>query len=293
MLLSVLISSPFLMNYSFGQEDTYNKKISKVIIIDAATYSTVNTGLYFLWYKNYKQSRFHWFDDSNEWLQVDKFGHSFSSYYMSRIINQELLWAGIDNKRSTRLASSIGFAVTSTIEIYDGFSDKWGASWSDLSANFIGSSLFLLQEEIWQEQRITPKFSFQKTVFTDIRPNTLGSNIAENILKDYNGQTYWLSVNINSFSNNSRIPKWLNLSFGYGANGMLGGKNNNITLNNIYYGTQSRERQFYLSFDIALDRIKTKSKFANKILKTFNVIKIPLPALELRSGNLYYHWMCF
>jgi hypothetical protein len=54
--------------------------------------------------------------------------------------------------------------------------------------------------------------------------NVLGSSLAEQMLKDYNGQTYWLSVNLHSFYKN---PKWLNLAIGYGANGMLTGNGEN------------------------------------------------------------------
>jgi hypothetical protein len=49
----------------------------------------------------------------------------------------------------------------------------------------------------------------------------------EQMLKDYNGQTYWLSVNLHSFYKGSKIPKWLNLAIGYGANGMLTGNGEN------------------------------------------------------------------
>jgi hypothetical protein len=61
------------------------------------------------------------------------------------------------------------------------------------------------------------KFSFHTTQY-QYRPNVLGSSLAEQMLKDYNGQTYWLSVNLHSFYKGSKIPKWLNLAIGYGAN---------------------------------------------------------------------------
>jgi hypothetical protein len=84
-----------------------------------------------------------------------------------------------------------------------------------------------LPELLWKEQRITPKFSFHTTQYAQYRPNVLGSSLAEQMLKDYNGQTYWLSVNLHSFYKGSKIPKWLNLAIGYGANGMLTGNGEN------------------------------------------------------------------
>ena len=46
------------------------------------------------------------------------------------------------------------------------------------------------------------------------------------MLKDYNGQTYWLSANLKSFFPGSNIPPWLNVAIGYGADGMFGGFEN-------------------------------------------------------------------
>jgi hypothetical protein len=79
-----------------------------------------------------------------------------------------------------------------------------GAS-GDIIANASGTALFVSQELLWKEQRITPKF--HTTQYAQYRPNVLGSSLAEQMLKDYNGQTYWLSVNLHSFYKGSKIPK--------------------------------------------------------------------------------------
>jgi hypothetical protein len=46
-----------------------------------------------------------------------------------------------------------------------------------------------------------------------------------------------------------------------------------------------RYRQVYLSLDIDLSKIKTKSKAVNTLLRTINFIKIPSPTLEFNSLN--------
>ena len=75
---------------------------------------------------------------------------------------------------------------------------------------------------IWNEARIKPKFSFTPTSFAQERPNVLGNGLHEEILKDYNGQTYWLSVDLYAFLNEeSKFPKWLNFVFGYGVNNIV------------------------------------------------------------------------
>ncbi len=46
----------------------------------------------------------------------------------------------------------------------------------------------------------------------------LGVNLLQQVLKDYNGQTYWLAFDIKPWlRKESHFPAWLNLSLGYGA----------------------------------------------------------------------------
>jgi len=111
----------------------------------------------------------------------------------------------------------------------------------------------------------------------------LGSGILEEALKDYNGQTYWLSANLHSFFKNSKIPKWLNVAVGYGADGMLSG-NETLIVNNALI-KQNRRRQFYLSLDVDLTRVKTNSGLLKSIFSVFNTIKVPFPSLEFTNNN--------
>lgn len=74
---------------------------------------------------------------------------------------------------------------------------------------------------------ISLKYSYHATIFPHYNPGELGRNLQQKMLKDYNGQIYWLSLNIASFlPQTSQFPKWLNLSTGYGAEGMVGAVNN-------------------------------------------------------------------
>ncbi len=163
-----------------------------------------------------------------------------------------------------------------------GFSKEWGASSGDIIANVSGTALFVSQELLWNEQRIVPKFSFHQTDFPTLRPNTLGESSLEQILKDYNGQNYWLSFNIYSFTKLDFVPKWLNLAVGHGGSGMLFG-NKADALENGYI--QNEYRQFYLSLDVDLTKIKTNSHFLKTIFSVFNTIKIPAPTLQLNSNK--------
>jgi hypothetical protein len=148
----------------------------------------------------------------------------------------------------------------------------------DVLANASGTALYVSQELIWKEQRIIPKFSFHTTQYANYRPDLLGSTMQEQILKDYNGQTYWFSANLHSFSKKSKIPMWLNIAFGYGAEGMIGENDDKKTI--IFPIKPEKYRQFYLSLDVDLTKISTKSHFLKTVFSVLNTVKIPAPTVE-------------
>lgn len=241
-----------------------------------------------LWYADYPRTSFHTFNDNSEWLQMDKIGHVQTAYTTGRISYSLLNWCGVRENKAIWIGGLTGFAYQSAIEIMDGYAVEWGFSTGDMIANATGSALFISQQLAWQEQRIQPKFGFRRSGYAPYRPELLGNGYHEEILKDYNGQTYWLCVNVASFcSDETRFPQWLNIAFGYGANGMTGGHENPVM-----YNTQGNEitleryRQYYLSFDIDLTKLPVKSKFLRLLFHTFSFVKIPAPGIELSKNGV-------
>jgi hypothetical protein len=293
--LSFLITIPLLaQNNSFLKpSDTLNtKRRNTVVISEAAIGGITLLGLNQLWYSDYQRSKFHTIDDNSEWLQMDKFGHVFSAYQLGKFGAQSLRWSGVDKNKQLIYGATLGFSFLTAVEILDGFSHEWGFSWGDFAANSTGAGLYIGQELLWKEQRIVIKYSFHRTGFAVQRPGKLGSSFLEEALKDYNGQTYWFSANLHSFFKSSKIPKWLNVAFGYGGEGMLSG-NNALVVNNTLI-KQNRYRQFYLSLDVDLTKIKTNSNVLKTIFSIFNAIKVPLPAIEFSAKNgVKFHSACF
>jgi uncharacterized protein YfiM (DUF2279 family) len=277
----------------FKPSDSLNKKRLNTVIISEAIIGTATlVGLNQLWYADYPKSDFHFINDNAEWLQMDKAGHVFSAYHLGSFGSNALKWSGCDNKRQLLYGATLGLAFLTTVEVFDGYSSQWGASLGDVAANVSGTALFVSQELLWKEQRIVPKFSFHTTPYASARPNVLGSSVSEQILKDYNGQTYWLSVNIHSFFKQSKLPKWLNVAVGYGAEGMITG--NEGLVNTVFLPESERYRQIYLSFDVDLTKIKTKSNLIKTLFLVFNTIKIPAPAIEIKgSGGIRWHYLYF
>jgi hypothetical protein len=252
------------------------------------------------WYADYPKESFHFFNDWDEWQQMDKVGHAWSSYQLSRLSGDMWRWTGIKDKKAIWLGGISGVAYLSIIEILDGFSAEWGFSTGDMLMNIAGAGLYVSQELGWKEQRIQLKMSYYPYSYDpqdkDRALDLFGESTAEKILKDYNAQTYWLSANIHSFFPDSRIPRWLNLSLGYNARVMLGGTENIWTDeagNTIDRTEVERYRRFFLSVDVDLTRIRTRSKFLRSVFSVVNMVKVPAPALEWDSrgnfrGHLFY-----
>jgi len=264
---------------SKAQQDTINRKrLTAVVAVESIGYVGIMANLYTLWYADYPQSGFHTLNDNSSWQQLDKVGHGVTSYYVGMAGFEALRWAGASKKKSILYGGTLGLFFLTSVEVLDGFSDNWGYSWGDVGANTAGALFFVGQQLAWNEQRILLKFSFHETNHAPLNPSLLGENYIESTLKDYNGQTYWMSANIASFLGEStKFPKWLNLAVGYGGEGMIG------TQNNVNFPDIERYRQYYVSLDIDLTRIKTKSNFLNTALKAFGFIKFPLPTIEFNQ----------
>jgi len=290
LLASSSVFSQSKFNSVLKPSDSLNiSRRNTVVITQTALASATLIGLNQLWYADYPRANFKTLNDSGEWLQMDKMGHVFSSYQLGRLGANNLNWAGVGKKDQLLYGATLGFGFLTIVEIMDGFSEEWGFSWTDMAANASGTGLYVGQELLWNEQRMVLKYSFHRTQYAKQRPNKLGNGFSEEFLKDYNGQTYWLSANINSFLKTDTIPNWLNVAFGYGAEGMLTGEANDPLFLN-----QNRRRQFYLSLDVDLTRIKTNSNVLKTIFDVFNVIKVPFPALELNNkGHVKWHYIYF
>lgn len=276
-------------NFSLASEPDslcFKKKTAVFYSVTGLSYSGSMLYLNSQWYSNYGKSSFHFFNDSREWLQMDKAGHLFTSYYLNRILYDGLIWTGKPAKKSTVLSSGIVMAAMSGIEIFDGYSEKWGASWSDLTANMLGCILFSGQEYLIGRQVCVMKFSFHRTNWAGIRPDALGSTFSQQILKDYNGQTYWFSLGLRSITGFKKIPAWLNISFGYGAEAMLSG--NETGSDAAFENYERRYRQVYLSLDCNLSEIKCKNKYIKNIFKAFNCLKLPFPTLVYQKKNIEF-----
>jgi hypothetical protein len=261
------------------------RRLNSLIITAGVVYTAGLVTLNHVWYKNTERQSFRFFNDNSEWKQVDKAGHCFSSFYLSDLSARALVSSRVAVRKADVIGAMSGFLLTFPIEILDGYSDGYGASAGDLVADAAGSLIFLGQKLAWREVRIHPKFSFHRTGYAPLRPELLGDSWLSEMVKDYNGQTYWLAFDLDKFMS---FPKWLNFAVGYGAQEMVysrDGQNESIGFRPY--------RQYYLAIDFDLTSIKTRSKWVKALLYVVNSVHLPAPALEFSPRGSKFHGFYF
>lgn len=245
------------------------------VIGETAITTLVTAGLQLLWYKKYPHSRFHFFNDNREWLGMDKLGHATTAYNISAIQYNLMRWSGVNNSAAILTGGLTGLGYLLMIEIMDGFSSEWGFSPGDLAADIFGSGFFMLQQYKWDEQKIEMRFSFHPSVYAKYNPNELGTSFLQRVLKDYNGQSYWLSFNIRALVPAAQqIPRWANVDIGYSAEGMTGATTNPTEINGKEIPSFERQRKLLFGLGAAWNK-KDMTPFPGWV----NIFRIPTPVL--------------
>ena len=125
----------------------------------AVIYTGVSFALWHSWYRDYDLGPFHAFNDWGEWEHMDKWGHTFTAYNEANWSFQGALWTGMDRRKAMWTGVGVSMLLQTTVETMDGFSEKWGFSWSDCGFNMLGAGVFAAQEMAWGEQRVVFKVS--------------------------------------------------------------------------------------------------------------------------------------
>ena len=261
--------------------DTLNPaRLRTVIIAESAFYVAGLSYLQFVWYRNHERVPFHWYNDNAGWLQLDKAGHAYAAYFESAIGYHALRWAGVSRHKALWYGGLLGLVLQTPIEVFDGLYEGYGFSWGDMGANAAGSALFMVQEAWLGRQAVRMKFSYAPSPYAQYRPWVLGESPGQRFFQDYNGHTYWLSLNLHSVAPSWGLPPWLNVAVGYSGNGMLSEFTNPAFSRGIRMPDLVRHRQYFLSVDLDLTQIPVRNAYLRGLFRVLNIIKIPAPALE-------------
>lgn len=281
--------------YRPAYPDTLHRaRLTRAIVAQSAFYAAGISYLSFIWYKDKERVPFHFYNDTDGYLQIDKFGHAYGAYLGSYVSYHWLRRAGVSRKKALLFGGPAGLLMQTPIEIFDGMYEGWGFSWPDMVANAAGSAIVVGNELLFREQLIRFKFSFWRSSYSRQSNGYLGDSFTESIFLDYNGHTYWLSVPLQRLVLYDKLPSWLSLAVGYSANGMFGEFNNRQSYRGVRLPETIRYRQYLLSLDVAWSRIPTDSPFLRGLFRTLEFVKVPFPAFEINSlGKVKFHSLYF
>lgn len=270
------------------------RKLANAIILKSSFYVGGLSYLQFVWYKDHERVPFHFYNDNRGYLQVDKFGHTYGAYIESYIGYYLLRNAGVSRNQALLYGGTLGIVLQTPIEIFDGLYEGWGFSWGDMAANALGSGLLIGQELLWGEQVAINKLSYSESPYADMANGLLGKTSMERFFYDYNGHTYWFSMPVNRLLLQNKFPNWLNVAFGYSANGMFGEFENRLSYRGVPIPETQRYRQYLFSLDIDWRKIQTRSKLLKFVFAGMVFVKFPFPALELNSkGQVKGYWLYY
>ncbi len=258
--------------------DSIQKKFP-IVPVEIGLLAASQVGLSFVWYDEFGAFTFR--DDLHQWRGMDKLGHAMSAFQVARSNRVLCELAGMEAGKAKRW-SVLSTAIFYTgVEVLDGFSTTYGFSWSDFAANGLGIGLASLPSRY--QQRFSLKFSYRPTDFPALRPEVLGKTALERAFKDYNGQTYWLSL---WQRKRDRWFHFVGISVGYGATGMYGGSDNPaVNAAGLAIPPTFRARQLYLAIDFNWEGLAPHKPKLQKWLRLLDFIKVPLPGLMWQEAK--------
>jgi hypothetical protein len=283
--LKPLIQKNDSLHYDSTEKITQIDKIKFSIV----TGSFLGIGVWF----HFKQQHAWWrglrgpFHIQNDWdyaCQLDKFGHFFGGMITARTVMECYNWTGLDRNTSLWVGAACGAAWQTYVEIEDGFSKQWGFSPTDFYSDMLGA-FYPVAQEYWEPLReINLKFSYLPSA--DLTTGTWKRGIfvqKDTFIDDYQGQMFWLTVNVNYFlpkDFKKYWPNWLQIALGYGLQKWDGDQE--------AMGHKVTDKELWLSFDYDIEKLPGDGEFLRLVKKLFNQFHLPAPAIRLTPGPIWY-----
>ena len=137
-LCMLLLCSTLALRGQQTDTTTFNKgRFWGCAAIGTGLYVGASIGMWESWYKGYELTSFHTFNDMGEWNDMDKVGHTVAAYNEAVLLYRGALWTGMNRRTAMWTGAGIAFGLQLTVEMMDGFSEKWGFSWGDIAFNTI------------------------------------------------------------------------------------------------------------------------------------------------------------
>ncbi|MBU3740295.1 MAG: DUF2279 domain-containing protein [Rhodoferax sp.] len=151
-----------------------------------------------------------WFGSDTESGGMDKLGHAYSAYLLTNGLTERLVEQGRTAESAARSAALLTQGLLLGVELFDGYSTRYGFSTEDLSMNLLGSAWAVLRQSTPKlRERIDFRLAYQPSGYHGWSP-----------LGDYAGHSYLMALKLSGFEATRRSPlRYLELHLGYRARG--------------------------------------------------------------------------
>ena len=220
------------------------------------------------------------YDWNGYFRDQDKAGHMLGGYLLSEGGRELLEAACMSEKKATLWAVAYAAAFQLQIEIWDGTQAKYGFSPPDMLFNTLGQALSLSHAYVPALRAVMPTFSYSETqalknVSAGLIPGDLRATV------DYSGQTYWLSVDVDTLLPRAARKVWpdlLRLSFGHSVTDYVNPQTGDFI---------RAQRRFLITLDIDPLKLPGHAPWWVNVKKGLRHYHFPAPAIEFRNGKLY------
>ena len=228
------------------------------------------------WWDDNGGRGFHWENDFDYALNLDKFGHFAAGVVIGESFYEGYRWAGASEFQSYLFAGLTALATHIAIDIKDGFAPSWGFSIFDVLSGGLGGFLPMAERYVPLFKYIDLKWSYwiNSNAYYDQEHQASGGVFTD----DYVNQTFWLSVKpyrLLPESARRYYPSWLAFAIGLSID------------DKVFTGESHPRREVYLALDYDLEAFRPQSRLARYLVKMLNYFKLPAPTIQVYPE---FHW---
>jgi hypothetical protein len=227
------------------------------------------------WWKD-NRADFHFQEDLQYGLWVDKIGHFYGGYLVGYAIQKSVEWANVPEEHAVWIGAGGGLLFQTYVEVEDGFS-TWGFDRVDFAMDVGGAAWLIGRQYVPMLRRFDVKLSYHASPLLGGTEGIGFRGQQHLVIDDYEGQTFWLGVKVHDFlpeSMKSLWPDFLCLAVGYGAR--------DVANTNAY-------RILLLAPDLDMTKvIPPRTSFLKALGEVLNFIHMPLPAVQISPNAIWY-----
>jgi hypothetical protein len=274
--LNTALEAPLSLKLNIpGDEfDPFNKKINYTTLAGVgAIYLASGIGVHIYqanaWWKDNRKG-FRFVNDMDYAVFMDKIGHFYGTVLLAHAFSAGLESGNVQSEQAALWGSIMAFAFQMYVEIEDGFGPDWGFSYSDAIADFAGAAFSLGQYYYpWLKN-----FQFRFSYFPSKK--YLDGVHRGNMIDDYEGQKYWLSLRMKNLLPEPLAKHWpafLTLS--------LGVQGKDITPDGGGF------REYFIALDLDAEEIPLYGKGWQFVKNTLNYFHFPLPGIRISPNAAF------